>query len=386
MDASQRLIYRRLLRAARAAVKFHPPAAFNIRRALRDDFLAAQGDAAQHSIDPRFEESARNTIALLLSSAISPREHRLDTSSMSSAKLRQGPSSTTSAATCAYAALLGFQVESSTEASSSMSKDDQKQTPNAASSSSSGPDNTLAHEVFKNIGSLVYHHLSPNTQMQPVSRRKGGTSAANVSGKTGRGSSVQDADAYEQALDAMSDGDAGGYDAWSERDEQRSAYDDFNPFSGEYRVPALVVPSKPLRGPMGHNSARWDGQDAKKILLTSKRAASVSLGNDASSAAGGTLATLERRVLDAVESYRAARERAGPEAAETLRLHTQMRTIRGLYRRAVSEEQTRKRKQALAEAPRRRLFDLVRDVEESEKVWLGGTRFGKWVRNEWLPP
>lgn len=34
-------MYRRLLKAVRAAVKFHKPAAANVRRALRDDFVAA---------------------------------------------------------------------------------------------------------------------------------------------------------------------------------------------------------------------------------------------------------------------------------------------------------------------------------------------------------
>ncbi|CAD6972560.1 unnamed protein product [Tilletia controversa] len=277
MDASQRMVYRRLLRAVRASVKFHKPAASNLRRALRGEFVAALSNTSGDPADVHFEHSARNTIALLLSSAFSPRRDAFDTSHIAGAKVlaaqtasaRPGPSTATSSSL----------HKSATE-------DDDDPTLH----------HTLAHKVVENLASLVYHHLSPHTQMQPLSKRGGGTQQVMlVSGRTSSRSRSSSNSQNDIALDVM-----GG-----------------------------------------------DGPE---------------------------------------ERYRASREAEGESSNRTQKLLQEVRQVRGVLRSATKKAEQEERKRAVEKLPQQWLHDLVRNAEESGEAWLGGQRFGKWNRGEWLPP
>ena len=123
-------VYRHLLRAARASVHFKRPAARSIRQLLRADVEAAM----RISADTRDQELyAERTMGLLVLSA-------LDRKQKSTKKDKQGEGAQLCCFKTSHASI-------------------------------------LAKQVIRNLSSLSYHHLSPNTQMQPHSRRAGGSSS-----------------------------------------------------------------------------------------------------------------------------------------------------------------------------------------------------------------
>ncbi|KAE8195942.1 hypothetical protein CF335_g4974 [Tilletia laevis] len=357
------MVYRRLLRAVRASVKFHKPAASNLRRALRGEFVAALSNTSGDPADVHFEHSARNTIALLLSSAFSPRRDAFDTSHIAGAKVlaaqtasaRPGPSTATSSSL----------HKSATE-------DDDDPTLH----------HTLAHKVVENLASLVYHHLSPHTQMQPLSKRGGGTQQVMlVSGRTSSRSRSSSNSQNDIALDVMGgDGPEGDWTNQWGRGQNDS------PFSGEYRIPSLQVSSKPVRGPMGQRPNRWDGQKPMSVFLMQQQQQSSNGETTSTAKSSDSLTALQNRVLYLVERYRASREAEGESSNRTQKLLQEVRQVRGVLRSATKKAEQEERKRAVEKLPQQWLHDLVRNAEESGEAWLGGQRFGKWNRGEWLPP
>ncbi|KAE8244618.1 hypothetical protein A4X13_0g6431 [Tilletia indica] len=368
MDASQRLVYRRLLRAIRASVKFQKPAAANLRRALRDDFRAALSIASQGPTDAQLEQSARNTIALLLSSAFSPRRNALDTSHIAGVKVRAAQLASTSK----------LSQSSSNEPVNSKKVEEHDPTLH----------HSLAHKVVENLASLVYHHLSPHSQMQPLSKRSGGTQNTTLaSGRSSSRAQSTSNPANDIALDMMggSSGTSGGDGDWSDGEEPIGSGRNYMPFSGQYRIPSLSVPPKPVRGPMGHRPARWDGQKPMSVFLMQQQGKGATT-TTTTSKSSESLTALEARVLSLVEAYRTSKSTHGESSPRTQKLLQEVRQVRGVLRSATRKAEQEERKRAVEKLPQEWMYDLVRRAEESEKVWLGGQRFGRWVRGVWLPP
>ncbi|KAK0547422.1 hypothetical protein OC846_004871 [Tilletia horrida] len=371
MDPASRVLYRRLLRAARASVKFHRPAAANLRRALRDDFVAAYGQSFPNPLAAsKSAESARKTIALLLSSAISPRRDPQDTSHMAATKVRlqdeeYDPSRPLEWNPAPSKAVIDGQPELR---------------------------HTLANEIVKNLASLTYHHLSPHTQMANSPPSSKTRKAPKLT--SGRGSRQASASGSASAISANSIAldELGGSNS-----SRLSFSDEGSPFSSEFLVPSLRVPAKPGRGPIHSKSKSWDGQNPSSVLALGQNY--IAGQTDASSAkTTETLASLQARLEVLAEQYTTARQKEdeGPHTAIAKQAKStavpsdqilrQMREVRGVIKSTRQRLETAERIRAVTSLPQEWLSDLVGNIETSEGVWIGGTRMNKWVKGQWLSP
>ena len=298
-------VYRHLLRAARASVHFKRPAARSIRQLLRADVEAAM----RISADTRDQELyAERTMGLLVLSA-------LDRKQKSTKKDKQGEG----APLCCF------------------------KTSHAS---------FLAKQVIRNLSSLAYHHLSPNTQMQPHSRRAGGSSSdTNI-----KPSIVNDALNTDFGMDA----DAVAHET---------------PVA--LRLDMLMVQSKPVRGPVHVRPVYWDGQHPEKHL----RAVADSQG-----AATRTMHELQERLVQLQEETDSLTQQYGHQHRHTLAVRDKLVKLRGVVKSMRRAEERRRALEAQQQCPKDMLQEVVQAASESESLWLGGPRWKKWQRGEFLPP
>lgn len=282
--ASSRAVYRHLLRCSSYAVRHSRPAVKNVRRMLRDDIEA-------HLDTP--ESTAANTLLLYLAAS----NRQINNSSQSSQR---------------------------------------KNTPSSP----------LLHRMISNLSTLCYHHLSPNTMMQPNirSRRIGGT----------------DSPASRRLRSRRASAKIGADERGSRSEEV---------------LLSLSVPSKRVRGPLiGSVNARtlrakrWDGQKHdNSIALTPAK-----------------LAELEARVHDA--SQMVEKNKTDPFGKPPADLLKKFKDERGVLRSKTREWKLQQDALADRQASKSLLVDLVTRTQSSLNAWIGAARFQKAGRNEWLPP
>lgn len=196
----------------------------------------------------------------------------------------------------------------------------------------------VAHAVIKNMASLAYHHLSPNTVMQRV--RAGGTRASNVAHKR---TAVEHALAFEDGVNAV-DAEATG------------------------KSNVLHVSPKPVRGPVGRRQRMWDGQQPEKNMPRSE---------------SQTLESLNSYVNELGNAYAAARAANDP-STDTLR--KRLVDARGTLKGLRKQNEKFLAEQELAQRPVRAMDDVVQIACATESLWLGASRWGKLRRGEFLPP
>lgn len=320
--------------------------------------------------------SARNTIALLLSSAISPRQNPLDTSHMAATKARLQDSDYDTTKPLAW--------------NPSPSK--------ATVKAETELHHTLANEIIKNLSSLTYHHLSPHTQMQALNPNRRGLKKPMLAGA--HASNAARAQPGMTSDDVALDELGGTSDAFAMDNSS------FSPFSSQYHIPSLQVPPKPTRGPVGSKPKRWDGQNPTVILaLGQQRQRSDSQAS--STTAMATIQSLEARVAVLREQHAIAKQKeesdgttlGGEKSASNAnrrkpnsnaspadQLLRQMREVRGVLKSTRFQFEKEQRNRAIVSLPQERLKELIRNVEATERVWVGGERMSKWAKGEWLSP
>lgn len=137
-------------------------------------------------------------------------------------------------------------------------------------------------------------------------------------------------------------------------------------------LPSLFFPSKPIRGPMtSPSSPNWDGQNPYKH---SKNLSSQDVQ------------ALEEKVGELAEILKSLKSEGKEDSnlgksirKEFVEVRGTLKSKRGqiLREREISERNGK---------PIKLLDDLVKAVEETEKVWIGKKRWGKLKRNDWLEP
>lgn len=137
-------------------------------------------------------------------------------------------------------------------------------------------------------------------------------------------------------------------------------------------LPSLFFPSKPIRGPMtSPSSPNWDGQNPYKH---SKNLSSQNVQD------------LEEKVGNLAEKLKSLKSEGKEDSSLGKSARKEFVEVRGTLKS--------KRGQILREReilerngkPIKLLDDLVKAVEETEKVWIGKKRWGKLKRNDWLEP
>ncbi|KDN42202.1 hypothetical protein K437DRAFT_257979 [Tilletiaria anomala UBC 951] len=229
---------------------------------------------------------------------------------------------------------------------------------------------TLAHAVTTNLASLTYHHLSPNTRMQPLWRTHGGTDSSTVPRLTQQ--SIRAA-GFAGAHELAGDGDAGEHDA------------------GMYIADAvprqhtlsLIVPPKPILGPRqpaGAQHKRWDGQRVAQTF------APLASAGDPDSDAARLLHRSEelRQRYEAVAAQQHGH--GGAESAAAQSAKREWKEMRGRWKSAVKTTQRERAEREREARPVRALAKLVRDAQQGSGVWLGARRFGMKEQGKWLIP
>lgn len=197
-----------------------------------------------------------------------------------------------------------------------------------------------------NLVSLAYHHLSPHTQMQPLTRRAGGSST-----DTSKKASVV-------AL-ALGDDDA-----------------DLAALTSEAPRPALPVRTlhvapKPVRGPLTHRPRYWDGQHPEKHL---------------GGASSEELEALQARQAALHETHAQLADELGADHKRTKTAKQALDRLRSSVKGMVQVHRQRVEAAALTQCSTDALYDVVRAAAASERVWLGVPRWTAWHRGEFLPP
>ena len=296
-----RQAYRHLLRAASAATRYSRPAARSVRQLLRADVEATVRHGPS---DPQC--AAEHTMTLLLLSALHNRPVH-------------GPA--------------GPSGES--------------WVPSSVSDASA-----LAHKLVHNLASLSYHHLSPNTQMQPKARRAGGTT---------KSTALQRPSAVARALAEDEDGTPPESQVQVERPG--------------LKLSVLRVAPKPVRGPVGHRPEYWDGQHPEKHLRAAE---------------GGEeqreLDAVERRIKHLGEALTASNEEHGRDHPESTALHSQLIEMRGTLKAIRRAQDRRLAEERLAQRPIAAMEQVASALADQEALWIGAARWQQRRRGEWLPP
>ncbi|KAL4400351.1 hypothetical protein ACI68E_003268 [Malassezia pachydermatis] len=219
--------------------------------------------------------------------------------------------------------------------------------------SSSSPASALAQRLTKNLASLSYHHLSPHTQMQPPTRRTGGS-------KT---------DTSSKAPSALAS-------ALAEHDELWGGSTAM-PGKTTTRLDVLTVAAKPMRGPVQHRMALWDGQHPEKHI----RAAADDVVSSAAE-----LPKLQQKLDTLKAQWDTMKEQYGPTHPRTQAARDQFQQLRGTVKGMKRMDAQRQAKERIRRNPARHLTDIVRLAAESESLWLGLPRWEAWAHGEYLPP
>ena len=291
-----RHIYRRLLRAAGAATRFSRPATRSVRQLLRSDIERVARDAGGlgAALDERSVEHAERTMALYLFSSLH------------------------------YRPVHGPEKDG-----------DARWQPQCDSRTT-----YVAHALVKNMASLAYHHLSPNTAMQ--SARAGGSRVDNVPHKR---TVLEHALAFEDGVAAV-DADTAGASS------------------------VLYVTPKPVRGPVGKRPRMWDGQQPEKTMPQNET---------------HTFYTLNNYVDELGRAYAAARAR-DPNDPSIDALRKRLVDARGTLKGLRKKNDKQLAEHELAQRPIRAMDAVVQLACANESLWLGAGRWGKLRRGEFLPP
>ena len=295
-----RRLYRHLLRAAPAAVQHVRPAARSVRQLLRADVetVLQSPDTVSHHVT-----HAERSMVLLTLSALS---HRPVHGPVSRGKVPWRPSSDSHAA-------------------------------------------VLVHRLIRNLVSLAYHHLSPNTQMQPLQRRAGGTSSD---------TSVKKPSVVSRAL---AHGDYASLENVS--------------VQGGAKLAVLHVSPKPVRGPLSQRQVYWDGQHPEKHLR---------IGQEGKGSA--ELARLQLRLEALQHQSESLAAELGPKHKRSINARAAYVELRGTVKSIWRTEEQRHARATLAACPAELLDTVVQGAALSESLWIGAPRFAKWRRGEYLPP
>ncbi|KAN0063390.1 hypothetical protein ACQY0O_004556 [Thecaphora frezii] len=375
--------YRALLRRVPASVRFSRPATSNLARLLRTEIqtrieapLPRSASASERSpLSPAQRSEIRGarqrTLALLLASSHSP---------------RRTPTSTPSASSGGGA---GLDLDVAAAAAKNATAATTVAAPGDNAAGWSRLRQTLAHRLVANLSSLTYHHLSPHTRMQSLTKRR-----AAAEGKPKPLSSLARLLHRTDDRDGIAEGLA----------SESCASGVINATAD--RIDLLRVPPKPVLGPKGAKLPVWDAQDPDKLRsaasVVAPQEASAS-GNNAASVAERDIETLRRGHNDlarrrdalkptaqsqgagAAERSQAKREVAQIEKQQTkLQVEIKMleRKLKTLQRSSAKQDRE-KRIQSIAIDL---LADTVSRAQSNEKVWIGKSRWGIRRRGGWLPP
>lgn len=218
-----------------------------------------------------------------------------------------------------------------------------------------------AHRIIRNLSSLCYHHLSPHTRMQPISRRIGGTDTTTL--RRRRGSNGLKSKVLDGASLAMK-----SFELPATR---------INAAPPDLTVlPSLVVASKPIRGPIANPFSRrflpgrWDGQKTVRIIQTTD----------------AFVAHLESMVESLSEETERAEERFGRYSIEVQELRTKIKKVKGEVKGAIKTRQKVDDRRAIQSGPADILHSVITKAQANNGIWLGARRFEKWASGAWLPP
>ena len=302
-DVPLRHVYRHLWRAALPATRFNRSAARSIRQLLRADVVALMRDSKLKFATETDLLHAQNTMAVLLLSAISWRP-------------MQGPSATAE---------------------------------RAWAPSSESRASLLAHRLVHNLASLSYHHLSPNTQMQPKWRRAGSSDTNTMPQK------------HSNVTRALAEG---AVDADMNAAPQREAV---------RKVDLLRVPPKPVRGPVSRKPQFWDAQHPEKHL-----SAGLDKTRDAQ--------RVEQYVDELGDAYRKAVEEKGKLHTSAVALHNRLVETRGQLKAMRKAHDKQLASEKLQQRPINAMEEVVSALESSASLWIGRPRWMLLREGEYLPP
>lgn len=221
--------------------------------------------------------------------------------------------------------------------------------------------NSLAHRLIRNVSSLCYHHLSPYTRMQPLSRRVGGTDTSVL--RKRRGSIGLKSKVLDGATFAMK-----SFESTSKPTNE--APPDLTV------LPSLVVASKPVRGPIANPLSRrfmpgrWDGQKTVRIIQTTD----------------AFVTHLESMVETLSEESEQAERRFGRASIEVQELKAKIKKVKGEVRGTLKIRQKADDRRSMQSGPAEVLHDIFTKAQANNGNWLGAHRFQKWASGAFLPP
>lgn len=207
----------------------------------------------------------------------------------------------------------------------------------------------LARHIVRNLASLSYHHLSPNTQMQPRKRRAGGSDT----------DTTQKTSVLSHAL--------GADDGLNEREEGA-------PLA---RLNILTVAPKPVRGPVHHRPVYWDGQRPEKHMR---------MASDAELSALHTHVEMQDRLTALKDHADKLKNELGANHKQTMAAREKFGQLQGTLKTMRRAAERQRQLEQLKQSPANLLHEIVHAGAAREQIWMGVPRFTKWQRGEFLPP
>ncbi|EPQ26499.1 uncharacterized protein PFL1_05821 [Pseudozyma flocculosa PF-1] len=353
------------------------------------------------------EGARRRTLALLLASSHSPRRLLLGSCPPTTAPKAQAEAAAAAAANHDGEGARGAQANNGSDEGGVVR-------PHLGR-----PRQTLAHRLMANLASLTYHHLSPHTRMQPLSRRRARaeqkprplSSLARMLNKNdGESSAIDDAATAANAATGSPGAVGAAPNSSSAATDWLAAEADVAGIINATadRLEILRIPPKPVLGPLGGRLRTWDAQNPDKFRYAPQEAASsVGVGGGGgSSTTSSSIAERDIEVLQRGLSDLKARKEALLQSSSSRAAVVDRKTASELKQidkqaakmerevkelehkmRVRSKNATRQdRAQRIQSIAIDLLADVVNRAQTNEKIWIGKSRWEIRRRGGWLPP